>query len=109
MEEDIKNNNKIEPSDILELKFWEGIVISLTSFLSGTILAYVHIFFLGALFFAPVLKGWSVLFPEFRLIPYINLYQIFTLLFLTVVPYIASTIIPSWKAAVTDPDVVMRG
>lgn len=98
-----------ETSDILELKFWDGIVISFTSFLTGTILAYIHIFLLGALFFAPVLKGWSVLFPQFRLIPYINLYQIFTLLFLTVVPYIASTIIPSWKASVTDPDVVMRG
>lgn len=98
-----------ETSDILELKFWEGIVISLTSFLTGLILAYVHIFFLGASVFAPVLKGWSVLFPQFRLIPYINLYQVFTILFLTVIPYVASTIIPSWKAAVTDPDVVMRG
>ncbi|MEN8263728.1 MAG: ABC transporter permease [Nitrospirota bacterium] len=98
-----------ETSDILELKFWEGIVISFTSFLTGMILAYVHIFFLGALFFAPVLKGWSVLFPQFRLIPYINLYQVFAVLFLTVIPYVASTVIPSWKAAITDPDVVMRG
>lgn len=97
-----------ETSDILELKFWEGIVISLTSFLTGIILAYVHIYFLGALFFSPVLKGWSVLFPEFRLIPHINLYQVFAVLFLTVVPYVASTVIPSWKAAVTDPDTVMR-
>jgi ABC-type lipoprotein release transport system permease subunit len=98
-----------ETSDILELKFWEGIVISLTSFLTGVILAYVHIFFLGASIFAPVLKGWSVLFPQFRLIPYVNLYQVFIVLFLTVLPYVASTIIPSWKAAITDPDVVMRG
>lgn len=98
-----------ETSDILELKFWEGIVISLTSFLTGTILAYVHTFFLGALFFAPVLKGWSVLFPQFSLIPYVDLYQVFAVLFLTVVPYVASTIIPSWKTAITDPDVVMRG
>jgi ABC-type lipoprotein release transport system permease subunit len=98
-----------ETSDILELKFWEGIVISLTSFLTGMILAYVHIYFLGAMFFAPVLKGWSVLFPQFRLIPYINLYQVFAVLFLTVIPYVASTVIPSWKAAITDPDVVMRG
>jgi ABC-type lipoprotein release transport system permease subunit len=98
-----------ETSDILELKFWEGAVLSFISFLAGMILAYVHIFFLGALFFAPVLKGWSVLFPQFRLIPYINLYQVFAVFFLTVIPYVASTVIPSWKAAITDPDVVMRG
>jgi len=98
-----------ETSDILELKFWEGIVISLTSFLTGLILAYVHIFFLGASLFASALKGWSVIFPSFELIPYVNLYQVFTVLFLTVIPYVASTIIPSWKVAITDPDVVMRG
>lgn len=98
-----------ETSDILELKFWEGIIISLTSFLTGLILAYVHVYFLGAFLLAPALKGWSVLFPPFRLMPYLDLYQVFVLLFLVVVPYVASTIIPSWKSAITDPDVVMRG
>ncbi|MDP3296355.1 MAG: FtsX-like permease family protein [Thermodesulfovibrionia bacterium] len=98
-----------ETGDVLELKFWEGIVISFTSILTGMIIAYIHIFFLGASLFAPVLRGWSVLFPPFRLIPYVDLYQVFVVLFLTVIPYVASTIIPSWKAAITDPDTVMRG
>jgi ABC-type lipoprotein release transport system permease subunit len=98
-----------ETSDILEMKFWEGLVISLSSFLAGVILAYVHVFFFGASVFAPALKGWSVLYPQFRLAPYINAYQIATLMMLTVIPYIASTIIPSWKAAITDPDEVVRG
>jgi lipoprotein-releasing system permease protein len=98
-----------ETSDILELKFWEGIVISLLSFLSGLMLAYAHVYFFGAFLLAPALKGWSVLFPPFRLMPYLDLYQVMVLLFLTVVPYVASTIIPSWKAAITDPDIVMRG
>ncbi|MBI5050345.1 MAG: FtsX-like permease family protein [Nitrospirae bacterium] len=98
-----------ETGDVLELKFWEGIVISFTSILTGMIMAYIHIFFLGASLFAPVLKGWSVLFPPFRLIPYVDIYQVFVVLFLTVIPYVASTIIPSWKAAITDPDTVMRG
>jgi ABC-type lipoprotein release transport system permease subunit len=77
--------------------------------LTGLILAYAHVFFFGAFLLAPPLKGWSVLFPPFRLMPYLNLYQIVVLLFLTVVPYVASTIIPAWKSAITDPDVVMRG
>ncbi len=98
-----------ETSDILEMKFWEGLAISLSSFLLGIILAYVHVYFFGASLFAPALKGWSVLYPDFRLAPFIDPYQIVMLMSLTVIPYIASTIIPSWKAAVTDPDEVMRG
>ncbi|MBI4691378.1 MAG: ABC transporter permease [Nitrospirae bacterium] len=98
-----------ETSDILEMKFWEGVVVSLTSFLCGIIIAYVHIFFMGAFLFAPALKGWSVIYPDFRLTPFIDFYQIAILLSVTVIPYIASTIIPSWKAAITDPDIVMRG
>jgi lipoprotein-releasing system permease protein len=94
--------------DVLELKFWEGIVISATSFLLGVILAFVHVFILDASFLAPVIKGWSVLFPDFRVTPYLDLYQIFVMGFLTVVPYVASTIIPSWRTAITDPEEVMR-
>jgi len=94
--------------DVLELKFWEGIVISVTSLLFGLILAFVHVFVFDASLFASVVHGWSVLFPKFRVTPDVNLYQIFVLAALTVVPYVASTIFPSWKAAIADPEEVMR-
>jgi ABC-type lipoprotein release transport system permease subunit len=94
--------------DVLELKFWEGIAISVTSLLLGLILAFIHLFVLDAALFAPVVKGWSVLFPDFRITPYVDLYQIFVLASLTVVPYVASTVIPSWRTAITDPEEVMR-
>ncbi|WP_303720721.1 ABC transporter permease [Malonomonas rubra] len=97
-----------ETSDVLLLKFWEGLAVSLSSFLLGTIIAYLHIFFFGAGVLGPVIQGWSVLFPKFDLTPAIDLYQIFALAGLTIIPYIACTVIPSWKNAVTDPDSVMR-
>ncbi|MBT1070943.1 ABC transporter permease [Pelotalea chapellei] len=97
-----------ETSDILLMKFWEGTVVSLTSFLVGTILAYVHVFLTSAALFAPVLKGWSTLYPTFRLTPFIDFGQMATLFFLTVVPYTVTTIVPSWRAATIDPDAVMR-
>jgi len=97
-----------ETSDILFLKFWEGIVVSLTAFLVGTILAYGHIFIFSAPLFAQVMKGWSVLYPDFRLTPLIDAYQLSILFFLTVLPYTVSTIIPSWLAATVDADTAMR-
>lgn len=97
-----------ETSDVLWLKFWEGTVISLTSFLAGILLAYVHVFLTPVALFEPVLKGWSVLYPDFRLVPEVDPYQVATLFFLTVVPYTVATIIPSWRAATIDPDAVMR-
>ncbi len=97
-----------ETGDVLQMKFWEGMTVSLSSFLLGVILAYFHIFFASATFFAPVLKGWSVLYPDFSLTPFINGSQIAILFFFTVIPYTVATILPSWRAATVDPDVIMR-
>lgn len=98
-----------DTSDILALKFCEGAVVSVTSFLLGISIAYIHVFLLDAPLLAPVLKGWSVLFPRLDLVPYVDAYQIFTLGFLTIIPYMASTVLPSWKSAITDPENIMRG
>ncbi len=95
-------------SDVLLLKFWEGVVISLTAFLLGVVLAYGHVFFLSAPLFAQALKGWSVIYPAFRLSPVLDGYQLAVLFFLTVVPYTTATIFPCWRAATTDPDAAMR-
>ncbi|HIJ86863.1 MAG TPA: ABC transporter permease [Desulfuromonadales bacterium] len=97
-----------ETSDVLLLKFWEGLVISLTAFLLGVVLAYGHVFFLSAPLFAQALKGWSVIYPRFQLVPVVNAYQLAVLFFLTVVPYTTATVIPCWRAATIDPDAAMR-
>jgi ABC-type lipoprotein release transport system permease subunit len=97
-----------ETSEVVLMKFWEGMVISLSSFLVGIILAYIHVFFTSAALLEPPLKGWAVLYPRFTLTPFIDASQIVTLFMLTVVPYTLATIIPSWRAATIDPDAVMR-
>jgi len=98
-----------ETSDVILMKFWEGAVVSLSAYFLGVLLAYIHVFFFSARLFAPVLKGWAVLYPQFRLIPFIDASQLTALFFLTVVPYAVATIVPSWRASVTDPDAVMKG
>jgi ABC-type lipoprotein release transport system permease subunit len=55
-----------------------------------------------------VLKGWAVLYPSFRLVPFIDISQLAALFMLTVLPYTVATVIPTWRAATVDPDQVMR-
>ncbi|MFZ3045076.1 MAG: hypothetical protein WA151_04115, partial [Desulfatirhabdiaceae bacterium] len=82
--------------------------ISLSAFMMGILSAYLHIFLASSILFESVLKGWSVLYPHFRLTPHINAYQIAVLFFFTVIPYTVATIVPSWRSATVDPDSVMR-
>ena len=83
-------------------------MISLAAFMLGYLLAYLHVFYSSAVLFEPVLKGWAVLYPDFTLVPFVDGLQLATLFFFTIFPYVLATIIPVWKASVTDPDAVMR-
>ncbi len=97
-----------ESADILRMKFWEGIIISLSAFFIGYLLAYLHVFYSKGVLFEPVLKGWATLYPQFKLLPAVDGLQLATLFFFTVFPYLVATIIPIWQASVTDPDAIMR-
>lgn len=98
-----------EISDVLALKTWEAIAVSLTAFLLGTALAYLHVFAAGAFLFASLMKGWSVLYPRFALDPGIDLPQVTLIVSVAVAPYLLATLLPSWRAAATEPDRLMRG
>ncbi len=55
-----------------------------------------------------VLKGWSILYPEFQIVPYLDPYLLAVLFFLTVVPFSVANLVPTWRAASIEPDVVMQ-
>ncbi|MCP3871428.1 MAG: FtsX-like permease family protein [Gammaproteobacteria bacterium] len=97
-----------ETGDVLRMKFWEGAIISFSAFTLGYLAAYLHVFYSSAVLFEPVLKGWSVLYPQFDLVPFVDGLQLATLFFFTVFPYTVATIIPIWQASITDPDAIMR-
>ncbi len=97
-----------DTGDVLKMKLWEGVLLSVVAFLAGYVLAWAHVFYWGAPLFEPVLKGWSVLYPRFALAPRVDVAQLATLFFLTVPPYMAATVVPVWRAATLDPDEVIR-
>ena len=97
-----------DTSDILMIKFWEGSVISVTAFCLGVLAAYGHTFLASAPLFEHALKGWGTLYPAFQLKPNVDAYQLAVLFSLTVLPYSFVCLVPAWKWASTDPDVVMK-
>jgi ABC-type lipoprotein release transport system permease subunit len=98
-----------ETGDVIRMKLWEAALVSLTAFCLGYVAAYLHVFHFHAGLFEPVLKGWAVLYPRFELVPEIDGAQVATLFFFTVFPYLVATVVPIWRASITDPDAVMRG
>lgn len=95
-------------ADVLELKFWEGAVVSGLSVLTGLLAAQIHLIVFDGALFARVVKGWSVMFPDFDLAPGLDVYTMLVCLPLVVVPYVVASLVPTWRASVTDPDSVMR-
>ncbi len=94
--------------DVIEARLIEAGILSVSAFLIGTSLAVAHLYFTDAALFAPVLKGWSVLFPPFRLLPSLGLYEIVVVFSLTVLPYMFAVVVPTWRASVVSPEEVMR-
>ncbi len=97
-----------ETRDVLLMKLLEGASVSLVAFGAGMLAAYAHVFLAGAALLRPVLEGWSGLYPDLQLVPFVSGLHLATLFFLTVVPYLAATTVPAWRAATVDPDEVMR-
>ena len=94
--------------EILELKLFEGVVVSAISVASGLIIGQAHLLWFDGVLFARVIKGWSVLFPAFTITPELNFFTLLICVVLTAVPYASASLIPSWRASTIDPDAVLR-
>jgi len=98
-----------ETGDVILFKGYEAAAVSLAAFAAGAGLAVAGSALSSAPAVLPALLGWSTLYPQFRPAPAVGPYQIATVFFLAVFPYLAATVVPTWRAATTDPDRVMRG
>ncbi len=96
-------------SEVLWLKFWESGLIAFHATALGVLLAYLHVFVLQAPLLRPFLIGWSVLYPEYRLSPTFDIESLVVIFSLSLIPYLAATLLPAWRGAITDPAEIMQG
>jgi len=93
---------------VLSVKFWEGLILSGISSLAGILLAYTYIYRLRAPGLRDIFIGWSTIYPSFQLMPDVDPKFLVLIVTISVVPYLAVSVFPAWKAAITDPDVIIR-
>ena len=96
-------------NDVLLLKFFEGIIISLTATLMGILASLFHIFVFDAWLIKPFFIGWSVLYPDYNLRIVIDGSSLLIVFLISVIPYLSASVIPAWKGAITDPAEVIQG
>lgn len=96
------------PREVLELCLWQGTIVSGVSLVTGLLLAEVHVLWLDGALFSRLLRGWSVLFPAVEVRPGLDSLALLLCLPLAVLPYVLANLVPSWRAAVTDPDTILR-
>ena len=96
-----------QTGDVMTLRFWESVSVSFCSFLLGYALAWAHLLWFGGALFRPVLLGWSILKPPLHLVPVFRAEDILIIFSLSVLPYLAATVIPAWRSAVVRPNSVV--
>jgi len=97
-----------ETGDILAVRFWESTLVSALAFIIGCTAAYIHVAFFDASLLKPVMVGWSVIHPPFKLLPAVKLADLLLIFTFSVLPYLGATIIPAWRCSTVPPDSAIR-
>jgi ABC-type lipoprotein release transport system permease subunit len=95
--------------DILEIRMMESLTLSLLGVSLGISFAIVYGFVLGAPIIAGFLLGWNLLLLNGGVPLAVTLSTLFTVYVVGLVPILVASVIPSWRNAITEPDIVLRG
>jgi lipoprotein-releasing system permease protein len=95
--------------DILEIRMLESISLSLLGVSLGISFAIFYDFILGGPLIAGYLLGWNLNLLPGGIPLTISFSTIFTIYAVGLVPILVASVVPSWKNAITEPDIVLRG
>ncbi len=95
--------------EVLEVKLLESTFQGVIAATIGVFLAIAYDLYLNAPVIKDFLLAWAQIYPEFQLPIYIQLNDVLILYLVAIFPLLAGSVIPSWLAAITEPDVAIRG
>ena len=94
-------------NNIISLKFIQNIIVSMMSYMFGVILAYYFIFILGAPLLKDIFLG-NGLSNNIVFTPILNFDILFLIFLFSVLPFLASILLPAWKVAISDTSEAMK-
>jgi len=95
--------------DILEIRILESVTLSLLGVSLGISFAIIFDFFLGAPLLAGYILGWGLALLHGGIPLAISFSTLFIVYAVGLVPILVAVVIPSWRNAITEPDIVLRG
>jgi ABC-type lipoprotein release transport system permease subunit len=95
--------------DVLEIRMLESITLSLLGVSLGISFAIIFDFILGAPLLAGYILGWGLVLLPGGIPLAISLSTLFTVYAVGIVPILVAAVVPSWRNAITEPDIVLRG
>jgi ABC-type lipoprotein release transport system permease subunit len=95
--------------DVLEIRMYESLTLGVLGASLGISVAIVFDFILGAPILSGYLLGWNFQFINSGLPLAISIPTIFTIYTVAVIPILIASVLPAWRNAITEPDIVLRG
>lgn len=94
--------------DVISLKLSENLIVAISAYLSGSIIAYLYVYIFDAPLIKDIFLGYSNLDScvTFGYTPDISMLVLICFTF--VIPFILSVIIPVYRVSITEPSEVMR-
>ncbi len=89
--------------DVIKLKLFESLIIGISAFMLGVVLAYIFVFVFDAPLFRDIFLGFGNLTHSYDFHPNLDLGLIMTIFIFFITSFVASLLIPIWKIAITDP------
>ncbi len=95
--------------DILEIRMFENLIVGLLGCSTGISVAIIYDYLLGAPLLSEFVLGWTTSLLVGGIPLLISPSTIFTAYTVGIVPILVASVIPAWRNAITEPDIVLRG